>query len=136
VVKTKRELYPPADTPEHRQFMTAIQKIKNHQEADSWKALENNATNSLIYSVICVIFSRLSPVRFLLRFELLDGRLAGARLGGVVGGVQFPFGLHHPVLEQLGLVEIVEQRHRERYVQRHFTDFETPTAHYGPVFMT
>jgi protein PET100 len=45
VVKTKRELYPPEDTPEQRQFLTAIQKIKTQQEADGLKALEKNATN-------------------------------------------------------------------------------------------
>ncbi|KAH0821664.1 hypothetical protein GEV33_001127 [Tenebrio molitor] len=45
VVKTKRELYPPEDTPEQRQFLTAIQKIKTQQEADRLKALEKNATN-------------------------------------------------------------------------------------------
>ncbi|XP_063907046.1 protein PET100 homolog, mitochondrial [Zophobas morio] len=42
VVKTKRELYPPEDTTQQRQFLESIQKIKAKQEADRIKALEKS----------------------------------------------------------------------------------------------
>ncbi|KAJ3641240.1 hypothetical protein Zmor_027755 [Zophobas morio] len=42
VVKTKRELYPPEDTSQQRQFLESIQKIKAKQEADRIKALEKS----------------------------------------------------------------------------------------------
>ncbi|XP_044263125.1 protein PET100 homolog, mitochondrial [Tribolium madens] len=42
VVKTRRELYPPENTTQQREFLEAIQKIKAKQEADRIKALERS----------------------------------------------------------------------------------------------
>lgn len=40
VTKTKRELYPPEDTPSKLQFKAALKEIREKQEAQMLKAME------------------------------------------------------------------------------------------------
>ncbi|RZC34018.1 DUF2346 domain containing protein [Asbolus verrucosus] len=45
VIKTKREMYPPENTPEKIEVVNAIKRLKEKQELDRIRALEKNVSD-------------------------------------------------------------------------------------------